>query len=124
VVAYNIAFERGVLLHLAGQFPEYGDRLRDIAGRLWDQLAIFRQHYHHHGFARSNSLKAVLPVVVPTLSYKALAVQNGVQAQVAWQALRGEGDTAVQTQLAAQLREYCHLDTLAMVEIHRVLSNL
>ena len=124
LVAYNIPFERGVLLHLADQFPEYADRLRDMADRLWDQLTIFRQHYHHHGFARSNSLKAVLPVIAPALSYKALDVQNGVQAQGVWEAMIGEGNTAVKSQLAAQLRAYCHLDTLAMVEIHRALLAL
>ena len=36
----------------------------------------------------------------------------------------GEGDTAVKSHLIEQLRAYCRLDTLAMVEIHRVLSRL
>jgi len=31
----------------------------------------------------------------------------------------GEGDTAVKQQMAQKLRDYDHLDTLAMVEIHR-----
>ncbi|MBE2198693.1 MAG: hypothetical protein IAE79_08795 [Anaerolinea sp.] len=51
----------------------------------------------------------------------------GTQAQVVWEAMIGERETlytepaevAVQSQLAAQLRAYCHLDTLTMVEIHR-----
>jgi hypothetical protein len=124
LVAYNIPFERGVLRHLADQFPEYAGRLREMADRLWDQLTIFRQHYHHYGFARSNSLKATLPVVVPALSYQTLAVQDGTQAQVVWQAMIAEGDTAVKRQLADQLRAYCRLDTLAMVEIHRALLAL
>ncbi|MFO7682920.1 MAG: hypothetical protein R6X34_23010 [Chloroflexota bacterium] len=34
-------------------------------------------------------------------------------------AMIGEGDTAVKQQMAEQLRDYCHLDTLATVEIHR-----
>jgi len=33
----------------------------------------------------------------------------------------GERDTAVKQQMIQQLRDYCHLDTLAMVEIYRVL---
>jgi CRISPR/Cas system-associated exonuclease Cas4 (RecB family) len=124
LVAYNIPFERGVLLHLADQFPEFADRLRDLADRLWDQLTIFRQHYQHHGFARSNSLKAVLPIIVPALSYKTLAVQNGMQAQVVWEAMLAEQDAAAKEERIAQLRAYCGLDTLAMVEIHRALSAL
>jgi hypothetical protein len=124
LVAYNIPFERGVLRHLAEQFPAQADRLNDMADRLWDQLPIFRQHYAHYGFARSNSLKAVLPVLVPTMDYAGLDVQNGTQAQVVWETMIGAGDTAVQERLAAQLRAYCEQDTLAMVEIHRALSAL
>ncbi len=36
----------------------------------------------------------------------------------------GEGDTAVNIQRTAQLRDYCHLDTLAMVAIHRALKRI
>jgi hypothetical protein len=124
LVAYNISFERAVLHHLARQFPEYGDRLRDMADRLWDQLAIFRRHYRHHGFARSNSLKAVLPVVVPELSYRSLVVQNGMEAQVVWEKMLACTDAAEKQRLVTQLRNYCHLDTLAMVKIHEALSSL
>lgn len=124
LVAYNIPFERSVLHHLAAHLPEYSDRLLDLAGRLWDQLPIFRQHYRDYRFGKLYSLKVVLPVIAPELSYTLLDVQNGMQAQVVWEAMIGEGETAVKQQLAAQLRAYCHLDTLAMVEIHRALEGL
>ncbi|MBX3061137.1 MAG: DUF2779 domain-containing protein, partial [Anaerolineae bacterium] len=124
LIAYNIPFERGVLHHLAEQFPEYSSRLREMADRLWDQLPIFRQHYRDYRFGKSNSLKAILPVAAPALSYEQLAVQNGEQAQVVWEQMIREEDTAVKEQLADQLRAYCHLDTLAMVEIHHVLLHL
>lgn len=124
IVAYNIPFERGVLRHLADQFPEYAERLNGMADRLWDQLPIFRQHYRDYRFGKSNSLKAVLPVIAPELSYQLLDVQNGTQAQIVWEEMTGEGDTAVKRQLVEQLLAYCHLDTLAMVEIHRALTTL
>jgi hypothetical protein len=95
-----------------------------MADRLWDQLVIFRKHYRHYGFGKSNSLKSVLPVVVPNLSYTSLDVQNGVEAQVVWEEMIQCTDEAEKRRLVEQLRAYCHLDTLAMVEIHRVLSNL
>jgi hypothetical protein len=94
---------------------------RNLADRLWDQLPIFYQHYRDYRFGKSNSLKAVLPVIAPELSYKLLGVQNGAQAQVVWEEMIGAGETAVKQQMADQLRPYCHLDTLAMVEIHRAL---
>jgi hypothetical protein len=91
---------------------------------LWDQLVIFRQHYRHYGFGKSNSLKSVLPVIVPALSYQTLDVQNGAQAQVVWEEMIHCEDTAVKSRLAENLKAYCHLDTLAMVKIHQALAIL
>ncbi len=124
IVVYHAPFEKGRLLELADAFPEYAPRLLDMVNRLWDQLDIFKKYYRDYRFGGSNSLKSVLPVVAPALSYQSLAVQNGGQAQVVWEQMIGEGETAVKDQLAAQLRAYCHLDTLAMVEIHRILEQL
>ena len=121
LVAYNISFERGILRHLAEQFLDYAEPLEQMAERLWDQLAIFRRHYQDYRFGGSNSPKSVLPVVVPALSYKMLAVQNGAQAQALWEEMIAEQETAVKQKMIKQLRDYCHLDTLAMVEIHRAL---
>jgi hypothetical protein len=124
LVAYNISFERSVLRHLAGQLSAYADPLIRLADRLWDQLVIFRQHYRHYGFGKSNSLKSVLPVIVPALSYQTLDVQNGAQAQVVWEEMIHCEDTAVKSRLAENLKAYCHLDTLAMVKIHQALATL
>jgi len=124
LIAYNIPFERGVLHHLAGHLPDHAERLLAMAERLWDQLPIFRQHYRDYRFGKSNSLKSVLPVIAPHLSYAILDVSNGTQAQVVWEAMIGQGDTAVKQQMMEQLREYCHLDTWAMVEIHNNLTRL
>jgi hypothetical protein len=121
LVAYNSPFERGILRQLAAHLPQHSDRLAQMAGRLWDQLLIFRRYYRHHAFGNSNSLKSVLPVIAPALSYKRLAVQNGAQAQAVWEEMIGCTDTAVKQELADQLRRYCHLDTLAMVAIHQAL---
>jgi hypothetical protein len=124
IIAYNIPFERGVLKQLAAVFPAEADILQEMADRLWDQLPIFRKHYRDYRFGTSNSLKYVLPVVVPHLGYDALAVQNGVQAQVIWEEMIQTADPTTKKQLAADLLEYCKLDTLAMVEIHHVLQGL
>jgi hypothetical protein len=123
VVVYHAPFERGVLRELAEAFPRHADRLLDIASRLWDQLDIFKKHYRHHRFGKSNSLKAVLPVVTG-LRYDDLAVRNGTQAQVVWEQAVVAANAAEKAQLFHQLRQYCHLDTLAMVAIHAHLWGL
>jgi hypothetical protein len=124
IIAYNASFEKRILRQLAAVFPQNAGRFEEMAERLWDQLEVFKNDYQHYAFGGSNSLKSVLPVLVPELSYKALAVQDGGQAQVVWNRLISCEDAAEKAQLHQQLRDYCHLDTLAMVRIHQVLMGL
>ena len=124
IIVYYAPFERGRLQELAAAFPEYETRLSEMIERLWDQLDIFKKLYRDYRFGNSNSLKSVLPVVVPRLSYGALDVQNGTQAQVIWEEMLAETDTAIKEELIKQLLAYCHLDTLSMLEMHRILSTL
>jgi hypothetical protein len=121
LVAYNAPFERQVLVSLAEQVPELAVKLLDLAGRLWDLLDIFRQHYADPRFAGSASIKNVLPVLVPHLSYDSLAVRNGNDAQAAWNRLIGLEEGGQKAVLERSLKAYCRQDTLAMVEIFRVL---
>jgi hypothetical protein len=124
VIAYNARFERGVLLDLASSLPQYSGQLRSIANRLWDQLDIFKHHYKHAAFGKSNSIKNVLPVLVPALNYSELEVQKGDQAQSVWSMMVKTTDRVAKDRMADNLRSYCELDTLAMVEIHRALQRL
>jgi CRISPR/Cas system-associated exonuclease Cas4 (RecB family) len=124
VVAYYAPFEGRVLRELSRAFPAHSDRLTAIAERLWDQLDIFKRSYRDHRFGKSNSLKSVLPVVVPELSYGALAVQDGLQAQVVWEEMIACENGAAKQKMVEQLLAYCTLDTMAMVEIHRALGSL
>jgi hypothetical protein len=122
VIAYNAPFERWMLRGLSKRFPDHETALDSIADRLWDQLVIFRNHYTDYRFGGGNSLKNVLPVIVPSMSYEKLAVSDGGQAQVTWNEMirmpEGEGKNS----LINNLKEYCGQDTWAMVEIHKRLS--
>ncbi len=124
VVVYNQGYEKSVLQELATFMPEFSSQLHSIINRLWDQMSIFQNHYHHPDFLGSISLKKVLPVLIPNLSYKELAINQGDMAKNRWEAAINSGDLVVQAQTWQELREYCHQDTLAMVEIHRYLTNL
>lgn len=124
VVVYNARFERTVLLDLAHLLPAYRKRLRSMAHRLWDQLAIFQEHYLDPRFEGSNSIKRVLPVLAPHMSYDDLSVRRGDQAGSVWAELIASRDPARKAELAAGLRAYCQRDTEAMVEIHRVLQRV
>jgi len=124
VIAYNAPFERGVLNRLAGWFPEHSVALGSIADRLWDQLGIFRNHYTDYQFGGSNSLKSVLPVIVPSMSYENLGVSDGGEAQVTWNELIRLPEGSEKNKLVKDMKEYCGQDTWAMVEIHNKLRKM
>jgi len=124
VIVYHKSFEASLLRKLAQDFPQYAPELEAIANRLWDLEDIFKYHYKHPSFRGSTSIKNVLPVLVPSLSYKSLSVQRGDQAQTIWESMIGCSDPIEKQRLIDDLCAYCRLDTLAMVEIYRKLLNL
>ncbi|MXV77674.1 DUF2779 domain-containing protein [Candidatus Poribacteria bacterium] len=125
VVVFNATFERLRLNELTVSFPEYSSELESIINRLWDQLDIFKNHYMHPDFCGSNSLKDVLPVLVPSLSFKNLdVVHDGLEAQALWDLMINTTSESKQSDMIEHLKEYCKLDTLAMLEIHKVLCGL
>jgi len=77
VVVYHKSFEASLLRKLAVDFPKYAQQLEAIADGLWNLEDIFKYHYKHPGFRGSTSIKRVLPILVPHLSYKTLNVQRG-----------------------------------------------
>jgi predicted RecB family nuclease len=93
-----------------------------VIDRLWDLHTIIREHYYHPGFAGSYSIKAVLPVVVPQLAYEDLGIQEGTMAALQFHRMtfevNGESERA---RIREALLKYCERDTLAMVELRRVL---
>jgi hypothetical protein len=81
-----------------------------------------KQLYVHPDFKGSISIKNVLPVVAPELSYKALEIQNGGIASLSWfQMIFGEMSEEEKEEIRKNLLKYCELDTLAMV---RIMENL
>jgi len=118
IVVYNRGFERSVLRSLQQNFPGAGAALEQRSERMVDLLEPFRkQLYWHPQMGGSNSLKKVLPVFAPDLSYEALEVGDGEQAMDAFLKLADERDPERVEAGRQALWEYCQLDTLAMVRI-------
>ncbi len=124
IAVYHQSFEASLLRRLAQNFLEYAAHLESIVDRLWDLEDIFKKHYKHPDFRGSTSIKKVLPTLVPALSYKTLTVQRGDHAQTVWEEMILCADQDLKTQAIVDLKDYCHLDTLAMVEIYQVLRKL
>ena len=60
-------------------------------------------------------------IVVSELSYEELEVQGGTDAQVVWDEMINTDDEKQKERMIKDLKEYCRMDTLAMVEIHKIL---
>jgi hypothetical protein len=71
---------------------------------------------YSEAFEGRYSIKKVLPIVVPELSYGDLNIQEGGTASFQYGQMGGMSANE-QTQLRQDLLDYCCLDTLAMVKI-------
>lgn len=124
ILTYNKSFEVGRLRELAGQFPKYEEEIYDRIIRVKDLMDIFRErHFYHHEMKGSYSIKNVLPVLVPELSYKNLDIQDGGTASITFEEMAKLKDRKEIELKRKQLLAYCELDTLAMVSILRVLKS-
>ena len=118
IVVYNALFESQRLSELAAWLPEYAEQIKRIQKRLWDLLPVVRNHVYHPAFAGSYSLKAVLPALVPEMTYKGMAVADGQDAGIAWESLvRGSLNQTERDGIEKALRDYCGQDTFAMVRL-------
>lgn len=119
IIVYYQWFEAQRLGELAEQFPEYSTQLNQIKERLWDQWKIFKDDYQHPDFGGSTSLKKVLPVLVPEMSYDNLDIQGGDEAQALWDlVIQGKAGNQ-RDKILADLKAYSEQDTYAMVAIHQ-----
>lgn len=124
VFVYNAAFEKSRMAELAGRFTDLKEGLEAIIARVIDLLPIARNRYYHPSQKGSWSIKAVLPAVVPELSYEALdGVRNGGDAQEAFlEAIHPQTSAEQRETLRTQLLAYCALDTYAMVRLWQVFA--
>lgn len=122
IVAYNAPFEQRVIRDLSRRFSEHRRHLLGYVDRFFDLLTIFRDHYFDPAFGASNSIKHVLPVIVPELSYATLEIQSGDVAQLAWKEMLSAPDASKRLALAESLKKYCELDTWAMVRLYEELT--
>lgn len=123
VVVWNQPFEKGINARLAERLPAEQAFLAAVNARVVDLMDVFtEQMVVHPGFRGKTSIKWVLPALVPRLSYKGLAIQEGATASETWNAIvTGELDAAEAAEARRNLLAYCGLDSLAMVEIWRAL---
>lgn len=126
VFVWNKSFEKTRNEEMARLYPEFADFLHDVNARMYDLEVPFKSGlYIHPDFKGKSSIKKVLPVLVPELSYDTLSVQNGSMAFTQWHRLIFEDLKAEEkSKIKANLLEYCKMDTWAMVKIWEILREI
>lgn len=123
IVVYS-SFEKTRLTRLAEEFPQYAGPLTALRERLFDLLPIIRRDYRHSALP-NNSLKTVLPALVPDWGFDDLEIQAGDVAAIAYARLI---DTATpeaeKAQIRQDLRAYCKRDTEATFRVLAALRAL
>lgn len=123
IVSWHASFEKSQNREMAGMFPDKENFLVNLNERMVDLEDVFKTAYVDARFDGSTSIKKVLPIVCPHLSYKDLEIQEGSLAIEAWRRMIN-ANSEEGKEIASDLLKYCERDTFAMVEIYRFLNGL
>lgn len=129
VIVWYAPFETARNREMAEMVPDYADLLQSVNERMFDLMVIFKfknQMYIKSEFKELASLKIVLPVLCPELSYEALAIREGGEASASWPVLTSsETPEWEKSEIEKNMLAYCQRDTDAMVAImDRVLRDI
>jgi hypothetical protein len=126
IVVWNKKFESKCHEYIGEVYPEYSELMESLNERVFDLMEIFQKNlYVHKDFKGKYSIKKVLPVLDPDLSYEGLNISDGSMAMNSWKKMVFEtASEAEKEKIRKDLLEYCKLDTWAMVRIYEFLKNL
>ncbi|MEK7572597.1 MAG: DUF2779 domain-containing protein [Patescibacteria group bacterium] len=126
IIVWSKSFEMGRNKDLIKRNPEHKTFLEEINSRIIDLMDIFsEQHYVHPKFKGKTSIKYILPVLAPELSYKVLDIQEGGTASDTWNKIvRNEYSKEETLEKIEHLKTYCKLDTYAMYAIWKHLNEI
>ncbi len=125
-IVWHMSYEKDRNKKLAQLHPEYKDFLEEMNDNIFDLKTIFSKNYYvDYRFKGSASIKKVLPVLIPSLSYNNLNIRKGDQASERWEKMiHKDTKKEEKEEIKNDLLEYCKLDTWAMVEIYKYLINM
>ncbi len=126
VLVWFEGFEKTCNELLGVLLPEFTTFYKELNDRIVDLMIPFSTcSYVHKDFFGSASIKQVLPVLIPELSYKDLDIHAGGAAQRLWMEAVLDGKRADEKdKILKDLKQYCELDTYAMVKIFQFLSTI
>ena len=126
ILVWYEPYEKSRNNEMAEIYPNSAEFLHSINERIIDLMKPFSQEMvRDQAFKGSSSIKKVLPALIPHLTYDGLDIQEGGAAARKWKEVTlGEATETEREKVYSDLIEYCKLDTLAMVEIHKKLKEI
>ena len=125
IIVWNKTFECSRHKEYAKLYPAHAPFFEDLNERTVDLADIFSQRlYLDKRLKGKFSIKKVLPILCPELSYAELGIKEGATASRSWREAIVDGTRPDKEQIIADLREYCGLDTYAMVAIYEKLREM
>ncbi|MFN8015617.1 MAG: DUF2779 domain-containing protein [Acidimicrobiia bacterium] len=126
VLTWNERFEKSCNDLMGKVAPKYKNFYKKLNERIADLCIPFQKNWYiHKDFLGSYSIKKVLPVIVPELSYADLDINEGASAQRLWmKSVLADQYADQKEKILNDLDIYCELDTLAMVKIYEHLYSL
>lgn len=125
-VSWHKSYETMINREIGIRLPQYKDFFDRVNESMYDlEKIFFDQHYIHDDFHGKSSIKKVLPVIAPNLSYDDLEIRQGAQASNAWWEMIGLGTSEEKRRsIENHLKVYCDRDTYAMYVIWKHLNEL
>ncbi len=113
-------YEKICIERIIKRLPQYKEKLEVIKNNLVDLEKPFAgKHLVNRRMEGKSSLKKVLPALYPdndNLSYSKMKIQNGQQAESVYARLH-KMNAEEKAKAIQDLKEYCALDTLAMIKL-------
>lgn len=126
VIVWHKPFEMGRNRELGNLQAHASSYMAQLNDRIIDLKEIFSKGmYVDPKFKGSASIKKVLPIMAPELSYENLPINNGADANKMWgKIIKKEIPESEIAKAQKNLLIYCEQDTFAMVRIWQELKNL
>jgi hypothetical protein len=137
IVAYNVSFEKAIINNYLKNNPKYEEKMRPLVNNAFDLMDLVKGRtnlfskekapnkilFYDKRLNGSYSIKKVLPVFAPKLTYQDLEVKNGTDAVLEFSKLVNLSNEEY-LKKQQDLLDYCQRDTWAMVVILQKLRDL
>ena len=124
IVVYS-SFEKTTIRGLADLLSAQANELSGLEAKLFDLEPVIRKGLVHPDFGGRSSIKVVLPVLAPDLSYGDLDIGDGGSAVAAFAELASGAMVGERIEVARRaLLDYCKMDTIAMVRLLKSLREI